>query len=196
MVIQSGLIMRYTCDKLRDKTTYIVTLIVGSFINCYGQFIVPMVRGDDFSQALSGFGQHFSKEPVIVGITMLLGFMFPFCVGILTAVITRYANRETESMAIFPNHKPDPVFRADKDGHIIAMGKSTSHLFDAYGFTSAESIIGEQTWKEIMANHHPEIMKTGYLADTIQIGKDMTRFLVAYVVMPEQVVNIYMTRLP
>jgi len=195
-MIQWDLVTRYACDKLRDSSTYIVTVIVGGFINFYGQLIVPMVRGDDFVQAMTSFATHFAQEPVIISVSVVLGFVFPFFVGVLTAVITRYANREMESLASFPESKPDPVFRADQDGNILTMGHETTLLFEEHGITSAKIMLGEQRWQEILSHHQAKDIASGYLPDTIQIGKDMARFLVAYVVMPEYEVNIYMTRLP
>ena len=56
----------------------------------------------------------------------LLAYAFPFCVGIYSAVAVRYANRRIESIADFPERKPDPVFRAARDGRLVEVGATPS----------------------------------------------------------------------
>jgi hypothetical protein len=46
-----SLIFSLILGKLRDRTTYLVALIVGTLINLYGQLFVPWIRnvGDPFT---------------------------------------------------------------------------------------------------------------------------------------------------
>ena len=94
------LISIFVGAKLRDRSTYILALIVGLIINLYGQILLPWFRGsfDPPSDLLI----EFEIRPAVTILSIFLGFLFPFCVGIYSAVTMRYKNRRTEAIARLP----------------------------------------------------------------------------------------------
>jgi hypothetical protein len=94
------LISIFVGSKLRDRSTYILALIVGSIINLYGQILLPWFRGsfDPPSDLLI----EYEIRPAITILSIFLGFLFPFCVGLYSAVTMRYKNRRTEAIARLP----------------------------------------------------------------------------------------------
>ncbi len=113
-------IRRLIWDKLHDPTTYGLAFFVGTLINLYGQLLVPWIRG--FGDPLTVFVQEFKVRPYLTVFSVFLGYAFPFCVGIYSSVARLYKNRCVESIADFPERKPDPVFRAAQDGQLVEVG--------------------------------------------------------------------------
>ena len=95
-------------DKLKDPQVYIIAGIVGSLINVYGQLLVPWLRGA--ANPFVAYVNEMVNNPVLFALSTAVAFLFPFCVSTFTAVMTRYKNRRVESVADFPDRKPDPVF--------------------------------------------------------------------------------------
>lgn len=85
------LIRRLIGVKLNDPSTYWLALFVGSLINFYGQFLVPWFR--DMGDPLTIFIQEFSNHPYLAIFSIILGYAFPFCVGLYSSVATLYKNR-------------------------------------------------------------------------------------------------------
>ena len=54
-----------------------------------------------------------------------IGFAFPLVVATFSGVAARYAARNVEDRANFPDEKPDPVFRAVLDGSFVQVGEHT-----------------------------------------------------------------------
>ncbi|MEE8368248.1 MAG: hypothetical protein V3S30_08010, partial [Thermoanaerobaculia bacterium] len=101
----------YLGEKLRQRDTYYTALVVGLLINVYSQLLVPLLRGHE--DPLAKFSEEFETHPILVSVSIGLGFCFPFLVGIYAAVTTRYARRKVDLRVWFPDYKPDPVFRVD-----------------------------------------------------------------------------------
>lgn len=147
--IQLRLIGRYTRDKLLDRSTYHLAFVVGTIINLYGHILVPMFRG--VPQPFGDFVAELKQAPVMMTISLAVGYLFPFLVGLYAAVATRYGARHYELKAQFPDTKPDPVFRAAPDGHLLDAGDRTLEFFDKYSFYSAQAVLGTQLWERIQA---------------------------------------------
>lgn len=179
---------RLIWDKLRDRTTYILAAVVGTLINVYGQLLVPWFR--DFGDPFAVFAQEFEVRPYLAVFSVFLGYAFPFCVGIYSSVVTRYKNRRIESIADFPERKPDPVFRAAQSGRLVEVGAATQGFFDKYEIDCAQKILGEATWAEIVSGKWAEIGTTVYFA-----AEDVN-FLVAHAPTANDEINIYLSRLP
>ena len=110
--------------------------------------------------------------------------------GIYSSVATRYKNRRIESIADFPERKPDPVFRATQSGKLVEVGAATQNFFDKYEIDSAQAILGEEIWDEIISGKRAEIGTTIYFA-----AEDVN-FLVAHAPTANDEINIYLSRLP
>ena len=181
------LITRLVIDKMRDRTTYVLAAIVGTLINAYGQLLVPWFRtgANPFEQ----FFDELVQRPKLTLFSIFLAFAFPFCVGIYSAVAARYKNRRMESIADFPEQKPDPVFRANRDGQLVEVGDNTRKFFEKFQIDSAQQIIGEDAWQKIISNDNfGERIIVAFEAE----GE---KYLVAYAPTRNEQINIYMTRL-
>lgn len=181
------LIARLIIDKLHDRTTYVLALIVGTLINAYGQILVPWFRtgADPFVQ----FMAELALRPQLTLFSVFLAFAFPFCVGVYSAVAARYKNRRMESIADFPDRKPDPVFRADRDGQLVEVGQTTQEFFDRFQIDCAQRILGEDTWNKIVANEESDKRVV------INFEAEGEKYLVAHTPTRNNQINIYMTRL-
>ena len=144
------LIGRLIGDKLSDRTTYGLAAVVGALINVYGQLLVPWFRSN--ANPFSTFANELQHNPSLTLFSIFLAFAFPFCVGIYSAVASRYKNRRIESIADFPERKPDPVFRATKSGQLVEVGANTQKFFDRYEIDCAQKILGEVVWAEIISS--------------------------------------------
>ena len=181
------MITRYVIDKLRDRTTYILAAIVGTLINAYGQLLVPWFRTG--ANPLEQFIIEFVQRPKLTLFSVFLAFAFPFCVGIYSAVAARYKNRRLESIADFPERKPDPVFRAKKDGQLVEVGESTRKFFEKFNIESAQQIVGEEVWQHIISNDKSDERIT------VVFEAEGEKYLVAHAPTRNEQINIYMTRL-
>jgi len=174
---------KYLAEKLKQLDTYITTLIVGSFVNLYGQLLVPILRGE--TEPLQSFLYQFKNFPISVLLSVFLGYAFPFLVNIFTGVYTRYQHRIYESQALFPALKPDPVFRSNPDGKIILAGENTQKILDQYSIKYAQDILGKETWEKILLGHEEEI--------DVYVPSIKARFIVVYARTKDGLINIYMT---
>ena len=182
------LIFRLIGDKLQDRTTYVLALFVGTLINVYGQLLVPWFR--EYGDPFFIFYLEFYKQPSLTIFSVFLAYVFPFCVGIYSSVATRYKNRRVESIADFPERKPDPVFRATQNGKLVEVGAATQNFFDKHDIDCAQAILGDKTWEEIISGERAEIGTTIYFA-----AEDVN-FLVAHAPTANDDINIYLSRLP
>ena len=182
------LIRRLTWDKLHDHTTYWLAAFVGTLINLYGQLLVPWVRG--YGDPFFMFYLEFYKQPFLTVFSVFVGYAFPFCVGIYSSVATRYKNRRIESIADFPERKPDPVFRATQSGQLVEVGAATQNFFDKHQIDCAQAILGQETWTEIVLGKRNDIGTTIYFA-----AEDVN-FLVAHAPTENNEINVYLSRLP
>ena len=182
------LIGRLAVDKLRDRTTYGLAVIVGTLINLYGQLLVPWFRGS--TNPFNTFTNEFELRPGLTLFSVFLAYAFPFCVGIYSAVAARYKNRRIESIADFPERKPDPVFRAAKDGRLVEVGANTQKLFEKYQVDCAQKILGEEVWARIVSRPPPDERITIYFE------AEDAEYLVAHAPTANDQINIYLTRLP
>ena len=140
-MVDSKLLYRIIRDKLRDAETYWIAAIVGTLINGYGHLLVPWFRGAN--DPFAAFGEEFSARPALMIFSIVLAYAFPMFVGVTSSVSTRYKNRRTESIADFPERKPDPVFRAARDGSLVEVGATTRALFEKHNIRTVQMILGD-----------------------------------------------------
>ena len=180
---------RYIQDKLRSRNTYIVALIFGTFINGYGHFLVPTLRGE--TEPLSRFLAELAQSPGLVICSIVLAYVFPMCVGVYSSVATRFATRPIERRSWFPDHKPDPVFRATSDGKICDWGSQTGVFFEEHGVSKAQDVLGDDTWTQVMASDrtHDEPL-------TVRFPPTRRNYSVVTSPAPNGDINVYMTRQP
>ena len=181
------LIGRLIIEKLHDRTTYVLAAIVGLLINGYGQLLVPWFRSG--ANPFELFMTHLEVGPGLTLFSVFLAFAFPFCVGVYSAVAARYKNRRVESMADFPERKPDPVFRAKRDGQLVEVGANTQTFFERFEIDSAQQILGDDVWAKITANAHSDERTIVYFE------AEREKYLVAHTPTRNDEINIYMTRL-
>lgn len=174
-------------EKLRDRHTYGVALVVGTVINLYGQLLVPWLRGT--ADPFSLIGHEFQERPALTLFSIFLGYAFPLCVGVYSSVATRYRNRRVESIADFPERKPDPVFRANRSGEVIEAGATTIEYFRKYSIFRAQKLLGEKLWTDIVNGSQTENeLKVFFEGEGCY-------FLVKHAQTPKGDYNIYLTRL-
>ena len=182
------LLRRLIYAKLCEKNTYILALIVGTLINVYGQLLVPWLRGvDKPGQVLVN---HYQSHTWLTLFSIFLAFAFPLCVGVYSAVSTRYKNRRTESIADFPDTKPDPVFRVNQEGNFVEVGTITQRFFEKYDIRSAQHILGDEIWEKI---------KSGAAPDSIgqfSFEPEGANYIVKYSPTRDEKINIYFSRYP
>jgi len=187
------LVGRYTKEKLQQRNTYVMTFIVGTLINVYGQLLVPILRGNP-----DPWGELFHKfkiEPGLALLSVVLGYFFPFVVSTTSAVLQRYQHRRFESRALFPDYKPDPVFRASSDGTIVDAGAFTRRVFNERGVGRVQELLGEDIWSRIVA--HESERRAGELLNSeteVECAPLGGRFLVVHSTTHHGEINIYMTR--
>ena len=180
---------RYVQEKLGSRNTYIVALIVGTFINVYGHFLVPALRGEE--APLECFFKEFCLAPVLTLSSIALAYGLPLGVGVYSSVATRFQTRPLEQRSWFPDHKPDPVFRAALDGSICDCGPQTAIFFGQYGVERAQDVLGEDTWSRVIADDsaHDEPF-------TICFAPTQNVYSVVTSPAPNGDINVYMTRQP
>ncbi len=188
LTMDGALIRRLLGDKLRDAETYWIAAVVGTLINGYGQLLVPWFRGA--GDPFAAWAAECQVRPALTTFSVILAYAFPLAVGVTSSVITRYKNRRIESVADFPERKPDPVFRAARDGRLVEIGAATSEFFRKYNVDTAQSILGEAVWSEIVAARAPG---GGQL---IYFDAENSYYVVSYAPTAQDQVNVYMTQLP
>ena len=88
-------ILRLIGERLVDRTTWVLALVVGTLINLYGQLLVPWFRGS--FDPVTDFIIEFENRPELTLVSVFLAYAFPVFVGIYSAVTERYKNRRMES---------------------------------------------------------------------------------------------------
>ena len=102
---------------------------------------------------------------------------------------TRYKNRRIESIADFPDTKPDPVFRVDKRGKFVEAGEVTKEFFRKYGVFNAQNLLGEDIWGSIISGKASDNIGQFYFEP------EGTNYIVKYTQTKDEKLNIYLTRL-
>ena len=185
-----SLIFDYVTEKAADPSLFLLALVVGTVINLYGQILVPWLRGVSPVEALR---LERRERPLLLGLSVFIAFFFPFTVGLVSGVGTRYVQRHVEARATFPDAKPDPVFRVDLDGNVRRMGARTRLLFGNRTVT-APQILGDQVWQEVLRAH--EAGTSIELDRVIYCGLIDSWFLVAHSPSEDrQSVNLYLTHI-
>jgi len=187
MSMEFRFLARLINEKLHDRTTYILAAVVGSLINGYGQLLVPWFRSN--LNPFEVFLTELSTRPGWTILSVFLAFAFPFCVGIYSAVASRYKNRRMESLARFPEQKPDPVFRAKKDGRFVEVGANTQKFFSRFKVDSAQGILGEDIWARIISG---EELGNNFVIDFYAEGN---KYVVVHALTRDEEINVYMTRI-
>ena len=185
--MDARLVRRLVDEKLRDRTTYVVAAVVGTLINAYGQLLVPWFRS--FSNPFESFWRELQTRPGLTLFSVFLAYAFPFCVGVYSGVAARYKNRRVESIADFPDRKPDPVFRAARSGRVVEVGANTRRLFERYRIESAQQILGVEVWDRIVSL---EPLPPG---TKVLFEPEGTEYLVAHALTADGEFNVYLSRL-
>lgn len=185
-----SLVIRYVGEKLTQRSTYILPLVVGTVINSYGQFLIPYMRG--VTNPLIQFQAQFNTTPGLVVFSIFLGYCFPFLVGLYSGVMTRFGTRDIELKAQFPDCKPDPVFCVDEQGNLIYCGKTTQKLFDKIGFTNAGTLLGQQMWQHILSDIKG--VSTQPFSTLFYCEATQMQFQTSYAKNTEGGINIYLTQ--
>ena len=182
------LISIFVGAKLRDRSTYILALIVGLIINLYGQILLPWFRGsfDPPSDLLI----EFEIRPAITILSILLGFLFPFCVGLYSAVTMRYKNRRTEAIARLPDYCPDPMFSASYNSLIVDANASMRDFMERYGIDNAKQILGDSLWGNIVSGEPMEDKPIVFFEPA------QSNYAISYCSTEFDTINIYLVRLP
>jgi len=182
-----GLIRRLIWDKVNERSTYTLALIVGTLINVYGQILVPWMRG--VQDPVAVLPHEFGDRPLLTSCSVVLGYFFPFCVGTYSSVATRYKNRRVESIADFPERKPDPVFRAAKSGRLVEIGATTQVLFDQHRIASAQDMLGDAMWAKIIERGGPGSgLRTHFAPEDAW-------YIISHAPTPNDEINVYLTRI-
>jgi hypothetical protein len=182
------LISNFVGAKLRDPSTYILAFIVGAIINLYGQILLPWFRGS-FNPP-SDLLIEFEIRPAITILSIFLGFLFPFCVGLYSAVTMRYNNRRTEAIARLPDYCPDPMFSASYDSLIVDANASTKDFMERYGIDNAKQILGESLWGQIVSGEPMENNPIVFFEPA------QSNYAISYCSTEFDTINIYLVRLP
>lgn len=96
---EKGLATHYAKEKLGEIGTYTVALLVGTFINIYGHFLVPSLRGE--GELWDRFVHELGDSPALTVCSLLLAYLFPIGVQVYAAVKSRIKNRTVEMDALF-----------------------------------------------------------------------------------------------
>lgn len=179
---------RIVGDKMRDAETYWIAIIVGTLINLFGHILVPWIRG--VTDPPMAFVIEFKSNPALSVFSVLLAYAFPLIVGVISSVLTRYKNRRLESVADFPERKPDPVFRVDRAGSLVEVGATTREFFRKYNIDSAQKLLGTANWSRISG-----VREAGG-GEIASFEPEKARYVVSYAPTANDQLNIYMTRLP
>ena len=134
--MDSRLIFRLIGERLRDRTTWVLALVVGTLINLFGQLLVPWFRGS--FDPITDFVIEYEIRPGLTLFSVFLAYAFPVFVGTYSAVAVRYKGRRMEAIATLHDRCPDPVFRAESSGRIAEAGSDTRHFLDKYGVDYAQ----------------------------------------------------------
>lgn len=145
---ERALARRYLVEKLKDPASYVVAAFVGTFINAYGQLLVPWLRGAN--EPWQRFVGEFREAPGVVCASLLLAYAFPLCVNVFSAVAARYAGRRFEARALFSDYRFNPVFRALPTGEVVDAGLRTAEAFEALGIRMAQSVLGNALWARLV----------------------------------------------
>jgi hypothetical protein len=181
------LIRRLVVEKLRDRSTYVIALVVGTLINLYGQLFVQWMRGS--ADPLGTFVVELQARPLLTSVSIFIAYAFPFCVGIYSAVASRYRHRRIESIADFPERKPDPVFRATPAGRLVEVGATTRAMFERYGIDTAQKILGEELWARIVSS---EANGSGA---RVFFAEEGAEYVVSYARTANDEINVYLSRM-
>jgi hypothetical protein len=187
-MIDFRLVNRLLVDKLHNSETYWIAVIVGTLINGYGQLLVPWFRGA--ADPFTALALEFRAHPFLTTFSIVLAYAFPLVVGVVSSVITRYRNRRIESVADFPDRKPDPVFRAAHDGSLVEVGTTTLALFTKHQIDNAQAILGESVWSEIAGSKSPGGGQLVFFAP------EKKQYIVSYAPTGKDQFNVYMSELP
>ncbi len=188
MLKSRNLILEFTWQRLLAPEVWITSIVVGSFINLYGQLLVPWLRGTDPVEA---FTTELANAPGVTALSIGMCYLFPLAVGLFSSVSTRYALRQNESLAAFPDRKPDPVFRADPDGQIVEAGETTQDLFSAHTIKRAADILGADVWSAVLSADRSGAQVDGGV--TVHFKPEDQWYLVSHSPAADGHINIYLT---
>lgn len=187
------IVLRLIMARLKDPSTYMLAVIVGTIINLYGQILVPILRGN--AHPLVTITREFETNGNVFITSVAIAYIFPIFVGVFSSVRAQYKLRHAVIKAEFPDKKPDPVFRTlpDSEGRIIVAGAVTEEFLGKHGFRNASDILGEGVWNSILdASRKGLSSKT---AAKVFVKDCNEEFLVSHSPANDGAVNVYLTRL-
>lgn len=113
---------RFVRDKLRQRNTYAVALVVGTLINGYGHILVPWLRGT--AHPLDTFIAELIEHPSVNSFSLVIAYFFPVLVDLYSSVATRFDQRDHERLASFPEHNPNPVIELEVPGGRVSYANA------------------------------------------------------------------------
>jgi signal transduction histidine kinase len=120
-----------TKEKLGQKNTYLVALVVGTAINFYGHFLVPWARGA--TDPVAHFVDEFGRNPGLVGASVVIAYLFPVLVGLYSSVATGLSGsareRDLLRLASFPEKNPNPVIEVDLNAKVTYVNPVANKRF-------------------------------------------------------------------
>jgi hypothetical protein len=151
--------------------------------------LVPLLGGHE--TPLSDFLQRVRAMPLLTIASVAIGYLFPFLVSLYSSALTRYKAQRERSLALFPESKPDPVFRAALDGTILEAGAATLVLFRRFGIENAAEFLGKDAWSQVLSqldagSANPDLR--------VHFAPEQQSYLVVWARV-ESGVNLYLTRL-
>jgi hypothetical protein len=181
--------LTYAFARLGRRGTWLTALAVGSLINVYGQLVVPWLRGS--SAPWRDVVDAWRSDPGVVGLSVVLGFVFPLVVGVFSSTATYWQHRRALSRAEFPDRKPDPVFRARPDGRIVEAGEQTERWMRARSLFRAQDIFGSRDWNRIAQRSASDALRVAHdgrdlLVRSAGAGRDAE----------SELLNVYVTEVP
>jgi hypothetical protein len=144
----------YVTARLKAPSTYLLAAVVGTLINFYGHILVPWLKGD--AEPWASFLHEIQHHPETTALSIIIAYLFPVAVSVYSAATTRHSTRHFESRALFPDTKPDPVFRVAKGGQITEMGATTEQLFVEHQIESASDFFGQEAWLARQSGKRPQ----------------------------------------
>lgn len=74
-------------------------------------------------------------------LAVVLPFIVPYLVGLLTRTTVRYASRRRDLLLDLPAYRKAPAFIMDCEGHVVAAAGETEELFNRHGVTHLDNLL-------------------------------------------------------
>ncbi len=147
--MDSRLIRRLIVDKLHDRTTYGVAVVVGTLISAHGQLMVPWIRSD--VNPFTAFATYFGRPPFATLFSVVLAYALPFCVGIYSAVAAPTPNECSRSIGSIARRR-SWARRSGPTSRRTSRPTARSGFFEAEG---AEYLVAHAPTEDDEINIYP-----------------------------------------